>query len=500
MTSPEDEVPTGEIRERFGSESSFSQRLREEPDPEKKDKAGARAFLETKSRPWIGNEKIWSPSRIRVAQVVYSTHFESLMNLVIAVNTFIVIYEADFEAQCFPKYAKDSSLCPFKAKDVAWIRLSNFLILIVYTLEGVFRLYADRVAYFKGKWSQLDILVIAAGWMGEIAIGTLSLNITYLRMVRLARLIRAARILLQIRELYLLLNGVVNSMKAIFFGTGLLFGMLLTYSIVLVEFVHPHNSVLDYPECPECNRGFKTVAQSVLTLFQQLVAGDSWLISPYLIDGNAWIAPIMIFIVVTITLGIMNLILTVIVERAAEAREKDTANKVKQKTENQDANKRRLLKLCQELDSDQSGTLTIQELLSAFETSEPFRNLMAVLDVQEGDLEAIFKILDMDGSGDLDYEEFCDELVQLESQDTRMMIALTRFSVQDLRIYVEKHVEGVLTQVASKTGAHESRFDSIENKLDFLLGDKSELFFRPDPEGPWYKPSESPEDTADCGG
>eukprot|EP00972_Heterocapsa_arctica_P004210 624781-Heterocapsa_arctica.AAC.1 len=60
-----------------------------------------------------------------------------------------------------------------------------------------------------------------------------------------------------------------------FFGMLLLLLMLVVWSIVLVEFVHPVNSVIEHEGCHRCSYAYKTVAHSTLTLFQQIVAGDS---------------------------------------------------------------------------------------------------------------------------------------------------------------------------------------------------------------------------------
>jgi len=52
------------------------------------------------------------------------------------------------------------------------------------------------------------------------------------------------------------------------------------------------------------------------------VAGDSWgAISVPVIENHPWMGVILISIVFTVSLGLMNLMLAVIVERAAEARE-----------------------------------------------------------------------------------------------------------------------------------------------------------------------------------
>jgi len=82
------------------------------------------------------------------------------------------------------------------------------------------------------------------------------INLSFLRIFRIARLTRGIRLLLNIRELYLLVNGILSSMKAIFFGTTLIMLMLVAYSIVLVAWVHPVYSQLTFDECSGCSQAF----------------------------------------------------------------------------------------------------------------------------------------------------------------------------------------------------------------------------------------------------
>jgi len=275
-------------------------------------------------------------------------------------------------------------------------------------------------------------------------------------------------VLLSIRELYLLLIGVMSSIRAIFFGTILLFGMLVGFSIILVEWVHPANSQIHYFGCTECTEAFRSVSQSVLTLFKQLIAGDSWLISFPLFNEEPLSVIIMVAIVVTIMLGVINLILSVIIERAAEARNKNLEDMARHKAASQKETKKDLMRLCAEMDKDDSGKLTLDELQSAFDDSPKFRNTMLLLDVQKSDIEAIFRILDEDGSGDLDYEEFCEELIQLESSDQRTMLALTRLLVTEIRTKVEKQ-ERKVDDVLETTAQTSVQLSAIDQKLDRLF-------------------------------
>lgn len=158
------------------------------------------------------------------------------------------------------------------------------------------------------------------------------------------RLIRVGRLVISVPELYILLSGLTTSFKPILFGSMMLISVILVWSIIVVELLHPITSGtlgtvngelmgtmgeqvlknlhsvnssahprLDFPGCPSCHLGFDGVYAACLTLFAQIVAGDSWSqISIPLAKKEPWTAPILFFIMMTVSLGVMNLILAVI--------------------------------------------------------------------------------------------------------------------------------------------------------------------------------------------
>jgi len=427
-------------------------------------------YHKNKNKPWLGpNEEAlaWSPTRIFVAKVVFSQIFEVIMSSIILLNLGMIIYEADYFAQCFPNYAGSEASCPFTSSNIIWAWGTNLTLLCIYTVEGFARIFVERKQYFLGRWNQMDAVVVLAGWFAELAGGFI--NLAFLRLIRVARLTRAFRIFMSFRELYLLINGIMSSMRAIFFGTIMLFGMLIFYGIVLVEWVHPYNSRVPYGDCEECSKGFQTVWYSVLTLFKQLIAGDSWIISFKLIDKEPWIAVLMIAIVVTISLGFMNLVLTVIVERAAEARAKDVQEQASEKIAHEWQTKNDLLKICAAMDTDKNGTLSMQELMDAYDRGGEFCDLMTTMDVKRDDIEGIFSVLDADHSGEVDYEEFSQEIIQIESHDQRVMLA-TRLSSHEIRTYIERNIENKLHHVFTKVDLQESKLNAIDTKIESLLG------------------------------
>jgi len=394
-----------------------------------------------------------------------SSKYDVMMCAIIVFNLAIIVYETDYEAQCYPKYSSDPSACPLHLNPTSSIRIINMILLSFYTLEALLRLFVERGQYLYSKWNWIDVIVVIAGWTGQLIGGT---QLQFLRIVRVARLTRAFRALLAIRELYLLLNGIVSSIKAIFWGTILIFVMLVGYGILLVYWVHPVNSKISYFQCEECTLAFRSVWYSVLTLFKQLVAGDTWVMSFPLFEERLWFSFLIMGIIVSISIAALNLILTVVVEMANEARENNIRDQAHQKASQNAETRMALMKICSQMDRDGSGTLTTEELLGAYAISAEFRDIMTMMDVQQSEIESIFKMLDSDGSGVLDYEEFCDELIELQSQDARMTMALIRFNILDVRTFLEQSLEKKIGIIEARTLAQDQMLTEIHRKLDFL--------------------------------
>jgi len=226
------------------------------------------------------------------------------------------------------------------------------------------------------------------------------------------------------------------------------------------------NSQITYFGCDECTFGFKSVWWSTLTLFKELIAGDAWIVSFPLFEKNAAIAPLMVLIVVTITLGIMNLILTVIVECAASARDKDIQDRIRQKNADRLSTKKELLEICMSIDVDDNGRISCEELLDAYNDSDKFKELMMILEVTQHDMTSIFKILDTDCSGELSYEEFCEELVNLKSADQLTLLALTRLNVKEVSMQVERSMESTVAKIWESVQVNDSQLQDITKKLD----------------------------------
>ncbi|CAK8996948.1 Voltage-dependent calcium channel type D subunit alpha-1 (DmCa1D) [Durusdinium trenchii] len=240
----------------------------------------------------------------------------------------LMIIETNYDAECFPKYANDLHNCPSRSSEQTWLQVSTIALQTIYTVECCLRACVEQRHYVWNTWNQIDLWTAIFGWIG---LGMSSMNLNVLRTtIRVLRLLRVGRLVISVPELYILLSGLTTSFKPILFGSIMLVSVILVWSIIVVELIHPLNSQTTFDNCPRCSNGFKSVYSAALTLFSQIVAGDSWgSISIPLAEERWWVGALLFVILMTISLGVMNLILAVIVEKAAEARENDQERKTK---------------------------------------------------------------------------------------------------------------------------------------------------------------------------
>lgn len=399
-------------------------------------------------KPWVDDTgvRIWSFDRIYLAKLIQSQTFETTMGVIIIGNLLLMVYETNRDATCYPDFTPETfNDCPSRSDALMWLATTNEVLLVIYSIECVLRMYVERTRYLYNKWNHIDLFTVLVGWLTKaISAGG---SVSFLRIFRVFRLLRAARVLIAIREFYLLMSGFISSLRAIFFGSLMLITVIIVWAILVVQVIHPTNAHILYDGCERCSRGFASVQAASLTLFQTIVAGDSWgQISIPVIEENPIVAPIMLGIVVTIGLGIMNLILAVIVERATEARENDVAQKLKQVDAQREKDMFALARMCREIDEDGSGSLSLEEMLEGCDTIEEFRKMMFTMDLRREDVETLFHVLDVDRSGEVSYLEFCQLLDSCTRRDPAMLQSIIKYSVMEVRNMVRDEVIATLNQ------------------------------------------------------
>jgi len=403
--------------------------LEHEGPPDDADEETKKHWAHMMSRSELEKEKKranWTPARHLSAMIAESHRFELSMAFLIAVNFVLMVLETDQNASCASKAAHEECSAHI------WLLIANNLLLACYTAEASVKLFAFRRDFFKVRWNNIDFAIVFMGLFDlsvTLIADSLLPNMNFLRMFRIARLVRAVRVLTAFRELYLMVNGFLSAMMSLLWGFLLMCIMCTVWSILAVELIHPVNLKVEHLDV-YCDDVFSSVYSANLMFFQTVVAGDSWgLCAIPIIRYAPWTFPVFAGVLFTVQIGLTNLILAVIVEQAAQAREADQMQNLKEQKKAEESSRIMLLKLCKDIDTNDNGELTKQELEEGFEMDPKFAMHLQLLGIERDMIGEIFEIMDRDHSGAVDYEEFIDTIHKSRTQDMRMLLTMVKFEL-----------------------------------------------------------------------
>eukprot|EP00747_Dinoflagellata_sp_TGD_P197186 gnl/TRDRNA2_/TRDRNA2_68251_c0_seq1.p1 gnl/TRDRNA2_/TRDRNA2_68251_c0~~gnl/TRDRNA2_/TRDRNA2_68251_c0_seq1.p1 ORF type:complete len:625 (+),score=120.57 gnl/TRDRNA2_/TRDRNA2_68251_c0_seq1:67-1875(+) len=401
----------------------------EVPSEEEQDRGDQEHDREGESPP----DANWSPLRKFLHSVIVSTRFDMALGAVIMFNIYLVIVETDATA--------------IKERFPDWVNDMNNVLLSIYSSEICVRVFVQRCKFCRDAWNIMDFLVVGLDLVMlvlNLLLGKMP-RVAILRIFRLVKLARAYKVLRTFPELHLMMKGLVGAMSSIFWGMLLTVIVLVIWSILAVQLIHPVNEEVTLRgfydgTCERCPRAFESVYQSFITFVQQVVAGDSWgLVSVPICEH---FPPAVLFfagVLVSVQLAILNLILAAIVDCAMEARKGSLHEIAVAKAKQFEHAKAKLIRLCAQLDRDKSGKLTLDELYVGIDSSEEFHDTLQVMDISKEDIHVLFGMMDSDSSGDVDFKEFVQQLYNMRSQETNITLMYIKFYVNEMLIRMEEN-------------------------------------------------------------
>lgn len=181
----------------------------------------------------------------------------------------------------------------------------------------------------------------------------------------------------------------------------------------MVEAVNPLMQQLQqesgtFTECGQrCQRAMTSVMDANLLLFQTVIAGDGWgEIAVPLIQSYPQTAIILMGSFMTLVFGVLNLVVAVVVDTFADARQNDVQNLAEEMEDEVEYDRMSLAKLFARIDADGSGQVTLDELIEGARKDPIFQSRLRVMDIDESDLQMLFEMIDVDGSGSIEAAEF----------------------------------------------------------------------------------------------
>lgn len=270
-------------------------------------------------------------------------------------------------------------------------------------------------------WNIFDFIIVIVSLVDTITTiltmkgqGTPMFKISVLRVirvVRLTRVLRIIRIMKFFQDLRILVAAICSTVKTASFAFILLLGTMYLFGIVVTQLVAEHfllqkNSGGQVPQDDDLTFYFGSLWSTMFTMFMAISGGVEWKDAAMSLHAvNTAAAALFVVFVTLMVLLLLNVVTGIFCQCALETARTDQDNLIEYQLNEKQRYVKTLERLFSEWDESGNGTCSRQE----FEThlaDDAMQALLRSLDIEVRDALTLFNLLDSDGSGQIDLDEF----------------------------------------------------------------------------------------------
>jgi len=385
----------------------------------------------------------------------------------------------------------DSADCPR-----AVLQICEHLFTLIFVVEFFMRVRAFGFSHYapgRDLWSWARFfdgaIVWAAGvgifWLLPLGIyvaggeGLSSRTATSVRAIqvgrglRLARLTRAVKQLPQFREMWLLVKGLMDSTRTLFWTVVVIVFMLFGFSVLFVSLVADDkqydvrdivlsdelefftddvtNATCSAPSSPSFVQVyFPSLPRTMLTLLQ-VMTGDNWSnVVRFVIERQGFMVFVFATYICLAMFVLLNLVTAIIVDNSLSISNQDEQDRALQKKAEEEKIARQLGLLLQVLDQDGSGDITREELEEQLGSNDEIVAKFHKLGLEEDTVLQLFEVLDVDQQG-VGCGEFIHGLLQAQGELRSFDLLCTQKMVERVRtdlVQIQAKIEAGIKAVA----------------------------------------------------
>ncbi|CAE7376338.1 Scn11a [Symbiodinium sp. CCMP2592] len=337
----------------------------------------------------------------------------------------------------------------------AYFNIVNHALTLCFLVELLTRMFAYGKEFVLSEdrgWNMLDCVIVGC------AVGEFVLDVGYafasgmrdesgtdlsimkaMRVVRILRLVRVVRVVRFFRALRVLIASIVHTLKSVVWALILLFLIMYTFGIL---FTHAYTDYTSHKastgtiadmtctepstEC-ELRSYFGSVLVSILLLFAAISDGISWisLITPLWEasgDTGVWLIMFLAYIAL-VEFAVLNVVTGVFCQNAIESASLDQEMVIETQLKSKQLYTDQVCDLFHLMDEGKKGELTaiaFEQHINDPQVAAYFR----ALDMDLNNVWKLFTLLDPDGSGTIDLQEFVEGCLKLRGPATRLDMEL----------------------------------------------------------------------------
>lgn len=377
---------------------------------------------------------------IPIKRIVKNPCFDYIVGVLVVVNSVMIGVQVDVVARRGLKEVP------------VGFRICETCFAIVFTVELSLRIVTYWGRFLKTQstwnhWNIFDCLVVGLQVIEEICTAAVfkystespMLNFSVfrvLRLLRFVRIIRLVRVLRSFDDLRVLVTSITRSWRPLCWTVILLVLNIYLVAVYFTQLVHDNKpketaaeGTAEQKREADLQHHFGSLSMSCLSLFQAITGGKDWddltyplmdLISPFAVLAFSC------YILFTV-IAMMNVVTGVFVESAIKSakEDKDTF----------------MINNMREVFRSANGGITGVMTWETFERQldKPmmqayFRNI----DVDPSEAKGLFQLLDLDGSGFIDCEEFLSGCIRLRGPAKALDMALLMHEVRRMTVKIHE--------------------------------------------------------------
>jgi len=384
-------------------------------------------------------------------QIVNTKAFESLFSIVILLNC------ASMGLEVHEDINEEFSDWVIEA-----LNLAEHIFTILFCIELLMRATANGCRSFlpsknENWWNFLDaLLVIFTGIIFTWIIPMLSIIIgfsgdsgvirifTVLRAVRLVRLVRVFQRVPVFREAWLLIRGLTDSVRTLFWTCVVIafvtyvfaiFGLVLVVKDLKDKYSEALAGSIAHTELQELMLLLGGMDKLMYTLIQVLTM-DSFHAIMRMTLQYVWWSWIYFYAYIGVAVFVlMNLVTAIIVDNAVTKSRNDVDHELRMKENSKSRDLKELQNLFEMMDADGSGTLSWEEFKESFGNAELTRK-WKMLDFGPEECREIFTLLDT-GQGEIETQEFFEGLSRMKGSAASKDIFRLQKTLENFRAEVK---------------------------------------------------------------
>mmetsp|Transcript_60103 Transcript_60103/g.140013 ORF Transcript_60103/g.140013 Transcript_60103/m.140013 type:complete len:588 (-) Transcript_60103:138-1901(-) len=317
----------------------------------------------------------------------------------------------------------------------------------LFFVELAVRMIVMKLAFFSLKhlsWNMFDLTLVLMSVIEVVLTESTGANPSdgggnvgkVIRMFRMARIIRIMRVVRFLAELRIMVTLIIHSVRSLIWLMVLLVIILYVFSIFftqgVTDYLIEESADNEDQQVDDLKHFYGGLANSAYTLFTAITGGISWadVVSPLLLAGWTFKALFIVYVFFCV-FSVLNIVTGVFVDGAIQRSAQERDLRLEKEKEQKKMYVTMLMDLLEEIDKEGTGTITRSELEEAFQT-DVVRYSFSVLDIDIADSNYLFDMLDLDGSGEVDMEEFVSGCLRLKGNAKSIDIHTLMFEVKHL--------------------------------------------------------------------